>query len=218
MTDSPDETVVLLRRWYEGDRGALDVLLGLHLEALHQHVRTKLDLDFRSLRREQDSMDLVQAAVARVLNYTPVFVPRDGQQFQALLRRIVANDVLNQLRSPRLTRREQSRERYGDSVLNLNVCSPSSLLPIRALERKEREAEVRAWARMALEFVADAGDRRLLLMAAVEERSWQEIGDELGMAADAARMRYQRLRPKLANRIRMINEGRIDQLLVGESA
>lgn len=218
MPERQDPTVELLCRWHGGERGALDALLGRHLDALHDHVRSKLGPELRQLRREQDSMDLVQAAVARVLQYTPAFVPENGRQFQQLLRKIVVNDIVGRLRSPRNARREPSRDRFGDSVLDFRAAAQTSLLPDRAAEKAEQQAEARAWARMALEFLPDEGDRRLVLLAAVEEWSWPEIGSELGLSPDAARMRFQRLMPKLANHIRVLREGRVDELLASEGS
>ena len=72
---------------------------------------------------------------------------------------------------------------------------------------------MRAWARMALEFLDDESDRRLLLMAAVEELGWKEIGAELGLVPHTARMRYERLLPRLATYIRSLQQGRVDDLL-----
>ena len=39
-----------------------------------------------------------------------------------------------------------------------------------------------------------------------------------GLAPDAARMRFNRLLPKLANHIRMLGEGRLDELLASDGA
>jgi len=111
MPERDTQTVELLQRWHGGDRQALEELLARHLEPLHRHVRAKLDRELSHLRRDQDSMDLVQAAAVRVLEYAPAFIPRDGQQFQRLLCKIVLNDILNQLRSPRLNRQESDRSR-----------------------------------------------------------------------------------------------------------
>ena len=207
------DTVELLRRWHAGDRGALGMLLARHLKSLHQYVRAELGRELRQLRRDGDSMDIVQTAAARVLGYIPNFIPDNGRQFHQLLRRIVVNDILNRLRSPNVGRREPSRESFGDSVLDLRSPSQASNSPVRALLAAERLAELRAWARVALEFLPDPLERRLMLLAAVEEWSWKEIGDDLDLAPDAARMRFHRLLPKLANHIRLLGEGRLDELL-----
>jgi RNA polymerase sigma factor (sigma-70 family) len=185
------DTVELLRRWHAGDRGALEMLLARHLESLHQFVRAELG---RELRRDCDSMDIVQTAAARVLGYVPTFIPENGRQFHRLLRRIVVNDILNRLRSPRVGRREPSRESFRDSVLDLRSPSQGSHGPVRALLTSERLAELRAWARVALEFLPDPLERRLMLLAAVEEWSWKEIGDDLASARRGAARRAPRQR------------------------
>ena len=212
------DTVELLRRWHAGDRGALEMLLARHLESLHQFVRSKLWRELRQLRRDGDSMDIVQSAAARVLGYVPTFIPENGRQFHRLLRRIVVNDILNRLRSPNVRRREPSRESFGDSVLDLRSPSQASNGPVRAMLASERHEELRAWASVALEFLSDPLERRLMLLAAVEEWSWKEIGDDLDLAPDAARMRFHRLLPKLANHIRLLGEGRLDELLGSDGA
>jgi RNA polymerase sigma factor (sigma-70 family) len=210
------DTVELLRRWHAGDRGALEMLLARHLESLHQFARAELGRELRQLRRDCDSMDIVQTAAARVLGYIPTFIPENGRQFHRLLQRIVANDILNRLRSPNVGCREPSRESFGDSVLDLRGPRQASNGPVSVLLASERLQELRAWARVALEFLRDPLERRLMLLAAVEEWSWKEIGDDLHLAPDAARMRFQRLLPKLANHIRLLGEGRIDELLDGD--
>src|SRR5688572_24883117 len=212
------DTVELLRRWHAGDRGALELLLARHLESLHRFVRTQLGRELRQLRRDGDSMDIVQTAAARVLGYVPNFIPENGRQFHRLLQRIVVNDILNRLRSPYVGRREPSRESFGDSVLDLRSPSRASNGPVRAVLTSERIEELRAWARVALEFLSDPLERRLMLLAAVEEWSWKEIGDDLDLAPDAARMRFHRLLPKLANHIRLLGEGRLDELLDSDGA
>jgi RNA polymerase sigma factor (sigma-70 family) len=220
MPETESDTVELLRRWHAGERAALEALLARHIGPLHQFVRTQLAGDLRRLRNEADSMDMVQAAAVRVLEYTPAFIPENGRQFHRLLRKIVVNDLRNRLRAPRVVRREPGpdpgRDPFGDSVLDLRSTAPSSWLPDRAADAAERRIETRAWARLALEFLPDELDRRLVLLAAVEEWSWKEIGAELGWSQDAARMRFQRLLPKLANQIRVLSEGRIDELLGDE--
>jgi DNA-directed RNA polymerase specialized sigma24 family protein len=74
-----------------------------------------------------------------------------------------------------------------------------------------QEAEEHAWARLALEFLPDP-ERRLVLLRVVDQASWEEIAVELGLSADAARMRLKRLIPELANVIRRLREGQIDEL------
>jgi RNA polymerase sigma factor (sigma-70 family) len=204
-----DDTVSLLHRWHAGEEEALHPLLEQHLPELHRFVSRLLDSSFTALRGEQESLDVVQTAMAKVLDYLPRFVPRDARQFQGLLRTFVRNDLKNQLRSPRW-RSMRPLESSSESVLDLGPAH-SSGLPERVLEK----AEERAWVRLALEFLAHEDDRLLLLMHVVEQAPWEEIARELRLeSADAARMRYRRsVQPRLANILRLLKSGRVDELL-----
>lgn len=209
MSPELDQTLELLHRWRAGERGALEKLLKLHLPQLERFVSAKLERELPQLRREGDPHDLTQAAAAQVLEYMPAYIPKDGRQFQALLRAFVLNAIRNQLRAPRHRRREPSRDRFGDTVLDLRAGSRSSLLPDRAAEK----AEERTLAWTALQFLDDLQDHQLVLLRAVEELAWEEIGLELELSPDAARMRYGRLLPRLANIIRLLKAGKVSSLL-----
>lgn len=205
-----DRSVLLLQRWHAGDEAALHALLESHLPRLRAFVSGKLEREFRALRCEQDSLDLVQTAAAKVLAYLPRFVPRDGDQFQRLLHTFVLNDLRNRLRD----RRTQGvREHEADfSASHLDLRAPSSAKPERVAQKAERQADIRAWVRMALEFLPEQ-DQRLFHLRAVEEQPWEVIAEELGLSADAARQRFRRAQPRLANHIRLLQGGRIDELL-----
>ena len=212
MVVGPDITLELLRRWRAGERAALEGLLELHLPRLEHYASSKLRAELTLLRREGDAQDLVQLTATKILQYMPAIIPKDGDQFQALLRRFVLNAIRNQARAPRHRLREHSRERFAESVLDLRIDPRSSAMPDRAAEK----AEECAFAWLALQFLDDSRDQRLVLLRAVEEMSWEEIGAEVELSADAARMRYGRVLPRLANIIRQLKAGKIDALLEEE--
>jgi len=207
MGENSGETVELLQRWHGGEKEALHVLLKRFLPRLHQFASAKLHTEFSQLQREQDSLDLVQTSAAKALEYVPPFVPRDDEQFFGLLCTFVLNHLRNRLRSPGRLAAERKGE-FGDSVLDLRPSERSSENPSQVVQ----EAEERAWARFALEFLPDL-DRRLVLLRVVEQASWEEVAAELEITPDAARMRYNRLMPELANMIRRLREGHVDDLL-----
>ena len=208
MTAPGDETVELLQRWHAGDREALDVLLDRNLPRLHRFARAKLHGEFARLRREQDSLDLVQDSAARVLEYVPRFVPRDAEQFFGLLCTFVLNHLRNRLRSSGVRGDAEWKADFGDSVLDLRVSERSADLPARAAQAHEE----RAWVRLALEFLPEA-DRRLVFARVMAEAPWEEVAAELATTPDAARMRFHRLMPEVANLVRRLREGRVDELL-----
>jgi len=207
MGENHGETVELLQRWHGGEREALHTLLKRFLPRLHQFASSKLHSEFSQLQREQDSLDLVQTSAAKALEYVPPFVPRDDEQFFGLLCTFVLNHLRNRLRSPGSQDGERKAE-FGDSVLDLRPCERSSEYPPQAAQ----DAEERAWARFALEFLPQS-ERRLVLLRVVEQSSWEEIASELGGTPDSARMRFNRLIPELANLIRRLREGQVDELL-----
>jgi len=202
------ETVELLQRWHGGEKEALHVLLERFLPRLHRFASSKLHTEFSQLQREQDSLDLVQASAAKALEYVPPFVPRDNEQFFGLLCTFVLNHLRNRLRSPGRRTDGEHKADFGDSVLDLRPCERTSEYPSRAAQ----EGEERAWARFALEFLPDL-DRRLVLRRVIDQASWEEVAAELELSPDAARMRFNRLMPELANLIRRLREGRVDDLL-----
>jgi len=206
MGETTGETVELLQRWHGGEKEALHVLLKRFLPRLHQFARGKLRSEFSQLQREQDSLDLVQTSAVKALEYVPPFVPRDDEQFFGLLCTFMLNHLRNRLRSP--GRQGERKAEFGDSVLDLRPCERSSEYPSQAVA----EAEERAWVRFALEFLPDL-ERRLVLLRVVEQASWEEVASDLEIAPDAARMRFNRLMPELANLIRRLREGHVDDLL-----
>jgi DNA-directed RNA polymerase specialized sigma24 family protein len=134
-------------------------------------------------------------------------VPRDDEQFFGLLCTFVLNHLRNRLRSSGRHEGERKAD-FGDSVLDLRPCERTSEYPSQAVQA----AEERAWARFALEFLPDL-DRRLVLLRVIDQASWEEVASDLELTPDAARMRFNRLMPELANLIRRLREGHVDDLL-----
>jgi DNA-directed RNA polymerase specialized sigma24 family protein len=59
----------------------------------------------------------------------------------------------------------------------------------------------------------DREDREVIWLRHWLELPFEEVGEQLGLAADAARMRYQRALPRLAECLAKLRSGRIDPLL-----
>ena len=199
-----DATLDLLDRWRAGDTAARDQLLIAVMPWLQRQVSHAMG---SAPRGADESMDLVQTAVLNFLRWGPKFVPVNGAQFCALLKRIAVNEVIG-------LRRRAARGgggRHLDSLLgadgqSADLVGPSlvSYQPSRAAARSED----REWVRLALQFLPD-DDRYLLLAAEVEGHDWATIAKELGLASpDTARMRCTRLKPKVANLLRQLKAGK----------
>lgn len=203
MADAPDPTPGLLERWHRGDDQALAELVQAHLPWLRAHVERRLG-DF--LRQRGDVDDYLQDAMLDFLRDGPRFQVRDGAQLRALLARIAENTLRDRNDWFRAKRRHLGSQvpLSRDSVLPLDPALQRATTPSRDAVR----AEVRDWVRLGLELL-DADDRKILLAREYEDRSFVDIGTELGMTPNAVRMRWVRAVARLAELMQELQAGRI---------
>ncbi|MGE3171448.1 MAG: RNA polymerase sigma factor [Planctomycetota bacterium] len=203
MTDEP-QTLLLLRRWHAGDRAALDDLLARDLPWITGEVRRRMGAE---LQARHDADDLVQQAMLAVLEGGPRFEIADRDHYRALMLRIVENTIRKQLRDGRRQKRSAAREQPlpSDSVLALDagVTRPSA-----AADRNER----RAWVHLAIELLPTQ-DREVLVLRQWDGLPFAAIGDQLGVAEDAARMRFERALSRLARTVQRLRAGQLQSLL-----
>jgi RNA polymerase sigma factor (sigma-70 family) len=207
MRSDPSATDVLLRRSHGGDRAALDVLIAANLDWVCERVHDRLG---PLLRAKGETQDYVQDVVLDVLRSGPRFVTADQAQFRALLCRIVENVLADHWHGLHAQRRDVSRERPlpSDSVLELDAPSAGTTRPAEAAAR----AEETEWIRLALELLP-AADRQILWLREWSGRAFPDIARELGIAEDAARMRFQRAVPRLAEQLERLRAGRLADAL-----
>lgn len=201
--ESPDATLVLLERWRDGDKSALDALLAELHPWLRAEARRTLGKDDVGIL---DSMDLTQTTILNFLRTAPRFVPKSSAQLRALLKRIVTNEVIDQRRRAKRTGPHlESMTGSSPSLSGYGFAANSGSRPSRAAERNEATN----WVRLALQFL-EPDEREMLLASEVEGRDWATIARDAELAnADAARMRVARLKPKLANLIRRLQRGEL---------
>jgi RNA polymerase sigma factor (sigma-70 family) len=203
MAEEADPTPQLLHRWHDGDERALAELVDAHLAWLRAHVDKRLGA---FLRARGDADDYLQDAILDFLRDGPRFQVRDGQQFRALLARIVENTLRDRNDWFRAKRRRLGTNvtLARDSVLPLDPALQRSTTPSRDATR----TEVRDWVRLSLELL-EAEDRKIILAREYEDRSFVQIGEELGMTANAVRMRWVRAVARLAEVMKDLQAGRI---------
>ncbi len=208
---SPDEdldTVFSLRQWHQGDRSSLDRLLKRDLPWIRDYVERRLG---SKLQRKAEVEDYLQDVLLEALRYTPKFMVQSRKQFRALLGRIAENIMCNHADYFSARRRDMDRESPlpQDSVLNLQVTTSSGDRPSQIAMKKEEDA----WLRLALELI-EADDRRVILLRDWDALSFKELGSELGISEDAARMRHKRALQRLVQEIGELegsgNIGKID--------
>jgi len=207
MDPSLTETHVLLTRCHHGDRAALDKLLARDLGWLRQHVRSRLG---SLLRAKGEVDDYVQEAMVEILRYGPRFVVSDKLQFRALLARITENVLRDHVARLRSGKRNVAVERQlmGDTILCLDPPQRDVTRPSTAAHRGEE----RAWIRLAIELLPGE-DRELVRLREWEHATFAAIGDQLDISEDAARMRFQRILPRLARNVENLRRGELSEVL-----
>jgi RNA polymerase sigma factor (sigma-70 family) len=185
----------LLRRARGGERSALEQLLLRNLDWLRDRIRRRLA---PQLRRELDSEDMLQDLVLDLLARPAIRNAKDEEHLRALLARAVDGDLIDRLRFSGRARRDRGREQRLNSGSGFGDARPvdSVTRPSQNLLRDERIA----WIRIAMEKL-DADERRILTWRVWEQRSFQAIGELLGVAEDAARMRCNRALARLAREV-----------------
>jgi RNA polymerase sigma-70 factor, ECF subfamily len=200
-------TLSLLRRWHSGDAEALSSLLERHLPAIRKKLSQRMGPLLRARTQEED---VVQDVVLRFLADGPRFEIEDDEHFRLLLARIVENTVRDAHRGFTAMRRNVARERElpPSSILSIGVGRAPQESPSEAAGRDEREE----WVRLALQ-VIDPDGRQAIVLHEWQGKTFVEIGRELGIAEDAARMRYNRAIVRLTRTIHALRRGRIEQAI-----
>lgn len=191
MATPPQRTHELLSRLHAGEEDALRELLERHEPWVRARVRERLGA---RLRQRAETDDFVQDAMVDALKYGPKFMVSSEDHFRGLLARIVENALRDRHQYFDAARRARDRERPlpSDSVLDLDPRSPDRATPSRAADRREREA----WLRLGLELLRPE-DREVILLRQEDALPFEEVGARLGVAPNAARMRFERALAKL---------------------
>jgi RNA polymerase sigma-70 factor (ECF subfamily) len=205
MADERASLRALLDAWRGGDESALNAILQRYHDWLHQYVRSRMGAH---LRRQAESMDVVQEAALEVLRYGPQFVVSSEDDFRALLGRIVENNLRDRGRRMNAARRDSGREQAYTQGMSVDLDAPSVSTPSMQMSRRENEE----WMRLAVELM-DPDERDVVVMRQSDGMQWEEIGEALGIGKSAARMRFERALPKLALKIQKLKNGRIGELL-----
>jgi len=179
----------LISRLNAGEDAAFDELLVTNQDWVRRRVRERLG---PALREKAESVDLVQATMAEVLRYRPSLRVESREQFRALMARIVENVIRGFHDHVRAQCRDAAREQR---LASASMYAPSSgrETPPEACAKAERDQQVvAALARMRKD------DRAVLELRHFHELQFAEIGERLGLTADAARMKCNRAEVRLS--------------------
>jgi RNA polymerase sigma-70 factor (ECF subfamily) len=206
------ETRELLLRWHDGDQAALLELVQQDAEWIAARVRRRMG---PLLRRRAETQDIVQNTLLQVLHDGPRFVLSDRDQLRKLLACMVENVLRVEANHQQAQKRDVRREAAPPAAAPGAAQSVLSLDPPADATRPSEaagRAEQRDWVRLALELL-EPEDRNVVLWREYHELPFAEIAQRLGVAEDAARMRYNRALPKLAKQLMRLRAGQLDAVL-----
>ncbi len=164
MTSEPtDLDYALLRRVARGEAAALAELIRRHQTRLYQ-------LAYRLLKDPLDAEDALQEVFIKVYEHAATFEPKAS--VRAWLNRITANHCLNRLRQ----RHFQEPLDQEDAVA---VPDPGAS-PLEALEQQDLVRRLED-----LLAALPENQRRALILKRFGDLSYQEIGEILGLSAQA---------------------------------
>lgn len=196
-----------LLRVHRGDPSALQELVQEHLPWIEARVRHRLT---PVARRFGDTQDFVQEALLDVLRDGPRFVVDSPAGFRALLVRIVENTLVDRIRYLQRDQRDYRRARAlpNDSVLMLDAPARVTTEPPTHADRNERQA----WLRLAVELLEPA-DREVIQLRDYDGCSFPDCAQRLGTTEEAARKRYLRALPRLADKLELLRQGQWQRTL-----
>lgn len=189
----------MLNRWNQGEKQALGELLTHHLDWITDYVHRRIGA---KLRGRAETMDLVQNSMLDFLNYGPRFEVSDESAFRGLLARVAENNIRDQQRH--FGRKKRDAERTQNAGSNSILQLDGGKTVTRPSQHAQRDESV-AMVRVALELL-DPQDRQIVLLREFEERPFAEVGKLMGLTEDAARMRFGRALPRLAEKIVQLRE------------
>jgi len=183
---SPDTTETLIQRCIQGDQQAWDLIVG-------QYWRKVFNVAYKFVGKHDEAEDLTQDIFLKVFKSIATFDRRAN--FQTWLISVSRNLCIDHYRSVRKERQTISRD---VDTIELAVASHDQN-QLEALEQRDRVALLRQ-ALAAL----PATLRTAVLMRDLQELSYQEIADELGLPEGTVKSRINRGRAELARQIRKL--------------
>jgi RNA polymerase sigma factor (sigma-70 family) len=188
MDPSPDPSQALLRRWQtDGDVDALDELLRIEVSALATRLRNR---GRGMLRPSVSASDLVQEAVARMLDLDEAPVFEEPRQLRAYLWTAAWRLLLN---------RRQAR---GHSVLSLSRAenAGASLVAAQSTATEAEREDQNAALNVVMNLLRDE-DRDVLELVYFQHVEIADVARRLGIQRAAADMRLTRARRRLAEKM-----------------
>jgi len=197
-TDSDDSLDADIVAWIESARlGSADAL-GSLLQTFRQYLAIIAEHGLRGdMQAKVDRSDVVQETFLEAQRDFASFRGRGRDQFEAWLRRLLLNNLLNERRKYRDTQKRDSK-----SELPLDRCDTQQQMQLVSADTSPTQRAVRNEETARLEQAMStlpAHYREIILLRNHESLSFVEIGRRLGRSPDNARMLWSRAFESLAH-------------------
>lgn len=197
MADNVRETIHLVHRAKAGEDAALNLLLERYLQRILRIVRSRLG---PKLRGKMESMDVVQEVMMRAIKGFENFELKDEAAFLHWISKLVQNQIRDVADYHHAEKRDMNRE-VQKKTSDEKDCSILSNLPADSIYKPSFQIRLKEDV-LALEAALDQlpeTQREVVIMRQYEGLSFKEIGAELGLSEDAARMQFARSMSKLTD-------------------
>jgi RNA polymerase sigma-70 factor (ECF subfamily) len=195
----PRSSLDLLARAQAGDRQALDDLLRRYEERIRRIVRIQLGAS--TLRRDYDSMDIVQSTFCAALPRLGDFQPRTAASLLQWLAVIAVNQVRDAHDAQHTLKRDVGREEALDGLPSGDVAADRRLESSADPERRATLREIRELLDHEVSRLPD-DQRRVVVMRDYCGDDWDSIASALARGNGAARELHQRAWIKLRRAFR----------------
>jgi RNA polymerase sigma-70 factor (ECF subfamily) len=201
----PRRSLDLLALAQQGDKHALEDLLRRYQERIRRIVRIQLGRS--ALRRDYDSMDIVQSTFRAALPKIADLKPRSAAGLLQWLSLIATNQIRDAYANQHAAKRDVDRDVAFDPTRSTDGVAPQ-------LAASDASPDERALLREVRDLLDDEvarlpeDQRRVVVLRDYFGEDWDRIAAELEREAGAARQLHQRAWIKLRQALRPKLEGR----------
>ena len=204
MSNQDSKISALIWRARNADAAALGQLLDRYRNYLTLLARTSIDV---SLRGKTDASDLVQNTLLKACQRIDQFSGRTEPEIAAWLRRILANNLIDEVRRFHSTEaRQVSREQSLEDLLDRSTDAIGNLVPSLGSSPSHRAAR-REMGVVLADALAELNpdQREVIMLRNLEELEWNQVAASMDRSAGAVRMLWIRalkqLRPLVESRL-----------------
>lgn len=201
-----DPTRERIERFRKGDSTALSELLEIHRTWIQREVSRKLSGVVRAM---DETGDVVNEVMLRILKMKELRFTC-AAEFRSLVATVVKSTIYSLASKHGAKKRDRRRNQQWTTEglgLDRNVIANTGSPLSRAAKKEQSEL-----LQLAIEML-DLVSQRLIHLTVEHDCSWKEIGEELGLSEDAARVRYKRALKRLAKLAVKLRTGRISAAL-----